>query len=140
MKTLALVACCWEKLARPAPAADLYVSQWFRKARRCVERRRWPWRILSAKHGLLDPAQVIEPYDLSLTRQDAESRRLWAQVVARDLFTLAPPATRIVILAGDAYRRDLVPLLLERRHPVDVPMVGLGIGEQLAWLQRQIHA
>ena len=32
-----LVACVKRKLPRPAPARDLYTSDWFRKARQYVE-------------------------------------------------------------------------------------------------------
>lgn len=140
MPTLALVACAAQKAPAATRAADLYVSTWFRLARAYVERRRWPWRILSAMHGLLDPAQIVAPYDATLIRQGAAGRRQWAAGVFAGVVALAPPTTRIVILAGEAYRRDLVPLLLERRYVVDVPMVGLGIGEQLAWLSQRTRA
>lgn len=35
------------------PAAELYISDWFRKASKLVKTTGCPWFILSAKHGLL---------------------------------------------------------------------------------------
>jgi hypothetical protein len=56
-----LVACVAEKGATAAPARDLYVSAWFKKARAYVERRGATWFVLSAEHGLLDPGASIRP-------------------------------------------------------------------------------
>jgi hypothetical protein len=42
-------------------AEDLYVSPSFRKARAYVSTLEAPWRILSAKYGVVDPQSVIEP-------------------------------------------------------------------------------
>jgi hypothetical protein len=45
-----LVSCVRKKLSGLASAKDLYVSEWFRRARRYVEAKGGPWFILSAKH------------------------------------------------------------------------------------------
>src|SRR4051794_5113257 len=62
--SITLVACCGPKLGSPARAADLYVSQLFKKVRTYVERR-GRWFILSARHGLVDPNTVIARFELS---------------------------------------------------------------------------
>ncbi len=72
-----LVACVAGKLDHPAPARELYTSPWFQKARAYVERQGGQWFILSAKHGLIGPEEVIEPYDETLARMSAAARRLW---------------------------------------------------------------
>jgi hypothetical protein len=77
-----LVACCGPKLAGPAPAADLYVSTLFKKARTYAERR-GRWFILSALHGLVDPKMVIAPYDVTLKKMPAQKRREWARRFGR---------------------------------------------------------
>src|SRR5262245_58993489 len=47
--SIVLLACCGPKLGKPAPAADLYVSSLFKKARTYAERRgRWFNRLFSA--------------------------------------------------------------------------------------------
>uniref|UniRef100_UPI0038B36EF6 DUF6884 domain-containing protein n=1 Tax=Agromyces humi TaxID=1766800 RepID=UPI0038B36EF6 len=51
MTKIGLVGCAAQKLRRPAPARDLYVSQLFRKSSAYVEWNCDAWFILSAKHG-----------------------------------------------------------------------------------------
>jgi len=45
-----------------------------------------------------------------------------------------------VFLAGSKYREFLIPKLYERGFKVSVPMKGLHFGEQLHWLDIQLHA
>ena len=71
-----LVACCGPRLKESAPAADLYISDLFKKARTYAERR-GRWFILSALYGLLDPSAVIAPYDVTLKKMPAAKRREW---------------------------------------------------------------
>ena len=78
--SIILVACCGPKLPEPAPAADLYVSSLFKKARTYAERR-GRWFILSALHGLLNPTKEIAPYDVTLKKLPAQKRREWGQMV-----------------------------------------------------------
>lgn len=133
---LYLVSCVAAKLARPAPARDLYVSPWFRKARAHVEAQGGAWLILSAKHGLIDPAEAIAPYETTLNTMNAADRRTWASRVIDQLEARAPVADQAVILAGTNYRENLLPWLQARFRQVSIPMQGLGIGQQLQWLSR----
>jgi hypothetical protein len=64
--TVGLVGCAARKLQGPAPARELYVSQLFRKASAYAEATCDRWYILSAKHGLVHPDTVLEPYDVRL--------------------------------------------------------------------------
>lgn len=61
-----LVACVAQKADRPCRAAELYRSDWFRRARAYVEAEGGRWFILSAKHSLLRPSKRIAPYETSL--------------------------------------------------------------------------
>lgn len=139
MNTLALVACVARKLDRPAPAKELYTSPWFRLARAYVEAQGWPWRILSAEWGLLDPERWTEPYDLTLATMSRERRQGWAQWVLQSPDLYAPgwnQERRTVILAGRLYRADIESVLRqERGHTVETPLAGLGIGQQLKWFK-----
>lgn len=133
---LCLVSCVAKKCPRAAAAKDLYTSPWFKKARRFVEAREWRWFVLSAKYGLVDPDLVIEPYDETLNAMGVAARRDWAD---RCLRTLGPHLTGVrsaVFLAGAKYREFLAPALVGRGIEVRVPMAGLPIGKQLAWLDR----
>lgn len=126
-----LVACVAGKLDRAAPARELYTSPWFQKARAYVERQGGPWFILSAKYGLIAPDEIIEPYDETLSRMRAGARRLWGARVIEALARVIDADAPLVVLAGRNYRDPLWPSI---QHRASVPMEGLGIGEQLAWL------
>ena len=131
-----LVACVGQKLTAPAPAKKLYQSMWFRKARAYVEAQGGEWSILSALYGLVSSEQTIAPYDCTLNTMSATERRSWTDKVLAQL--AMEPGTEVVILAGRHYRAGLVEALEARGHKVTVPMAGLGIGEQLAWLNQSI--
>lgn len=134
MNTIALVACAAKKQLQPAPARKLYISPWFRFARAYVESQGWPWFILSAMHGLLEPEKRIRPYNATLSGYIPEIRQLWATQVVVDIENLYRPC-RIVILAGKRYREHLAPALVERSYTVETPLAGLGIGQQMKWLK-----
>lgn len=134
MRRVFLVSCVAEKEAIAMPAADLYTSPWFVKARALVEATRDPWFILSAEHGLLAPDRVIEPYEWTLNTMSVNERREWARRVEQQMEESLPEAEEVVVLAGNRYRENLMPYLRERFSKVTVPMEGLTIGRQLNWL------
>jgi len=135
MNTLCLVTCVAEKRRDASPARNLYQSPLFSKARRFAEDRYDSWFILSARHGLVHPDDVLAPYDQSLLDSTDGERRTWAVRVFEQLSRQTNADDRVAILAGKPYRKHLVPLLLERGHQVTIPMEGLRLGEQLAWLK-----
>lgn len=134
--TTVLVSCVGEKLDHAAPARDLYQSAWFRKARQYAETHGARWYILSAKHGLLAPDEAIEPYNATLNDMSAAERAKWGEGVLAQIELQIQPG-HLVVLAGENYRRPLVEELVRAGYYVDVPMQGLGIGQQLAWLDSQ---
>lgn len=136
---LFLVSCVKTKLPRPARAKDLYVSDWFRKARAYVEREGGEWRILSAKYGLVDPEEVIQPYEKTLTTMRTAERRMWAAEVLDELELCLADVDAVVFLAGQRYREFLEPSLRSRGVALDVPMRGLSQGRQLAWLGARLR-
>ena len=135
-KTVFLVACVSEKHARSMPARELYCSPWFQKARAFVERQAGEWLILSAKYGLVEPDQVIEPYNETLNEKSIDERREWSRKVVRELQPHCPAGTSVAFLAGEKYREFIAPALSELGCRVEVPMEGFGIGEQLHWLSK----
>jgi hypothetical protein len=102
------------------------------------------WAVLSARHGVVEPDEVIAPYDTTVgDRRPFGGPRLspgefdtwlYAHVQAwRSRYATSTSSPRLVVLAGRAYSRCLVQRGLEFCAPLD----GLGIGERLRWLQRQ---
>jgi hypothetical protein len=98
--TICLVSCVGAKRAAPSPAADLYQSDWFIRARAYAETVGSCWYILSAKHGLVHPDQVIGPYEQTLNTMGVSERRNWACLVREQMDKQMPDATHIVVLAG----------------------------------------
>lgn len=140
MTTITLVACVSKKLDHPAPAANLYISPWFVKARRYAELTSDLWFILSAKYGLLNPDQIIEPYEQTLNQMTRDQRQDWANSVFWPLMTAVGGAEgKIIFLAGQKYRSYLA-RWLDGRFTIETPLAGLGIGQQLAWLDKAIAA
>lgn len=135
-----LVACVKQKLDHPAPAKDLYTSDLFRKERQYAERSEVPWFVLSAKHGLVKPDEVLEPYDLHLARTSVEYRRSWGANVVEQLEAVAAPleGKRIEVHAGAAYADALRQGLAERGVLVREPLLGLKLGPRLAWYRQRL--
>lgn len=133
-----VIGCGKAKLSSPAPAWRLYTGSLFVAARRYAEASGQRWAILSAKHGLVEPDRVLEPYDVRLKLKGEELSR-WAQEAAyaceRMLRRL--PKQSVEVLAGHPYawpfRNELLWLAnIESTEPLE----GMGLGQRLQWLSR----
>lgn len=104
-----LISCSAGKLAKAAPAAQLYTGPLFALSRAWIEERKelGAWAILSAKHGVVMPDQVIEPYDLSLDAMNVADRKAWAERTRDQIVSLWGRDTIYMVVAGDHYRRAL---------------------------------
>lgn len=136
---VALIGCGSTKVAERAPARALYTGNLFRKAAAYAEVTCDRWYVLSAKHGLVHPDAMLDPYDVKLGRphrdpdKDAPPIMEWNSRVLDALKAeLADvPDPTLVVLAGKQYRT----ILRQCPWPSEVPMAGLGIGQQLGWLK-----
>ena len=144
---IGLVGCVKRKGPVAAPARELYVSPLFAGRRRFVEAGCDRWFILSALHGLVDPDEVIEPYDESLVSAGVGERQAWAEGVLASVDDLFGDVAGMVfeVHAGAAYRDfGLIEGLRRRGGAVVVPAAGLSQGRQLAFyagtlVQRSEH-
>ncbi len=139
MGHVGLISCGSKKRPSAARAKDLYASALFAKSREFVERRCDSWFILSAKYGLVEPTDIIEPYEETLNTKPRRERDEWSDRIWAVLHQRLTSGDRVTILAGERYRESLVPLMTEYGCHVDVPMKGLGIGRQLQWLSHQLQ-
>jgi hypothetical protein len=136
VNTVVLVSCASKKLALRARAEDLYVSDLFQKSLAYARSLR-PAAIfiLSAKHGLVQPDEELDPYNETLNAMRPSEILAWSERVFHQLRKRTDVEhDHFVFLAGDKYRRYLLP----RLRSVDVPMEGLRIGEQLSWLTNRL--
>jgi cytoplasmic iron level regulating protein YaaA (DUF328/UPF0246 family) len=134
---IALVSCVKSKQSKPAPAKDLYTSTLFRSLRRYAEAHADAWYILSAEHGLVEPNEVLAPYEKTLNKARQDERRNWATKVQTQLRRILPPGAEVIMLAGERYRENLVPFLEAGGHHVAVPLKGMLFGRQLQYLREQ---
>lgn len=138
-KPIVLVACCGAKLDHAAPAGEIYRSDLFLKAKAYAEQIGARWMILSAKHGLVDPATIIAPYDETLNDKSADELEDWNSLVrlqlGNDVWNRGGSSAGFVVLAGAKYRGWLT-----KWDRVEVPMAGMGIGKQKAWLKFMVAA
>lgn len=138
MTTIGLVGCAAAKLSRPAPARELYTSPLFRKAAAYADQHSDRWYVLSAKYGLVHSDAVIEPYDMKLGHKFGPPIWEWATRVhdqlESELWQLGTPLAGLLVLAGEQYRT----FLRLGNWPRRVPMEGMGIGQQLGYLTREL--
>jgi hypothetical protein len=88
--------------------------------------------ILSAKYGLLNLEQEIEPYEQTLNNMRAKKVKQWTSQVIEQIRKISSvDETEFVFLAGEKYRKYLLPHL----NNVQIPLKGLRIGEQLQRLE-----
>lgn len=133
---IGLVGCVKGKRSRPAPARELYMSALFLGRRAFVEATCERWFILSAKHGLVDPDDVLEPYDQTLKDASEAHRRQWSARVLNQLERSLPDLHGVIFEAhaGAAYLDHGLAAALEARGAViERPTARLSFGRQLAF-------
>jgi DGQHR domain-containing protein len=135
MLTIGLVGCSKRKLPHPAPARELYISPLFQFAARYCGATCDCWFVLSAKHALVEPAEMLAPYDVTLRHLTTAGRETWACRVVEQLRQrgLLNAGHRFQLHAGAVYARPLT-----RHLPAEQPLAGLGIGQRLSWYRRQL--
>ena len=136
MRKIVLLSCGKKKCGQRAKAGVMYKGPLFTKSLKYAKKKLNPDKIfiLSAKHGLLRLDDEIEPYDKTLNNMKAVEKRQWADKVLQQLRTHTDiDNDHFVFLAGKNYCAFLMPHIKHYR----VPMEGLRIGEQMAWLGRE---
>ncbi len=130
---IVLISCSSKKLENKTKAKDLYVSNLFKLSLKYAKSLNSDKIfILSAKYGLLDLEQEIEPYNLTLNNMKDEEIKEWADKVISELKNeTSLENDEFVFLAGEKYRR----YLLSEVKNYSIPMQNLGIGKQLKFLK-----
>ena len=126
---LIVVPCGARKLDRRARAADMYTGSYHRACRRAAEALR-PDRlvILSARYGLLDLDDEIEPYDTAHGAAGSVTADvLRDQAVRRGVAELDP----VVVLGGARHAALATAVCPHARTPLSGTR---GMGEQMARL------
>ena len=137
MKKIVLISCSSKKLSEKSKAKEIYSSDLFKKNLEYAILLN-PDRvyILSAKYGLLDLEEEIEPYNVTLNKMNKEGRKKWSQNVIEELKNVGNlEKDKIIFLAGHKYREFLIPEIKN----YEIPLKGLGIGKQLKFLKNELE-
>jgi len=133
MSKAILIQCTKSKRDEAAMASNLYdESTYYCKMREYAAATGKPWFILSAKHGLLQPAEYIEPYDeFGLSPSQAHTIASRIELKGYD---------SVEVIAGKKYTDPLTPELEAKGIEVIEKCRGLSIGERMQRLDELIAA
>jgi hypothetical protein len=134
--TVVLISCSKSKLAKKAPARDLYTGNLFRKAVAWAEKQGYTWYVVSALYGLVHPDHSLEPYDFSLKKLRARERESWAHMVAAAELTKHISKGNAILIMPELYRRYIEAELRKASITFENPIEHLAIGQQIKWLAR----
>lgn len=136
MGKIVLISCVSKKQDYNTKAREMYISPLFKKAfAYACSLNPDKVFILSAKYGLIDMDQEIEPYELTLNKMNKDEIKKWAEEVLVKLKQETNLQNdEFIFLAGEKYRKYIIPYLIH----YSVPMKGLGIGKQLKFLKDRL--
>jgi hypothetical protein len=124
-----IVGCGKAKASTARCARELYTGSLFRAALQHAEATSDIVFIVSAKHGLLELDQIVEPYDVALGRGSAA--HAWGRGVLDALNrAIGHWRRQVTVLAGGAYA-DALGLALLGKH--FEPLSGMTFGRRLAF-------
>jgi hypothetical protein len=135
----ALISCSKSKGGHSDVARNMYISPLYRKSVMVAEGWGLSFSILSAKYGLLDPEEIVEPYDLTLKGASKHFKSEWARKVDAQIRNSIDPKKHLVVLAGDDYYAPLTEAGADSPLNFYVPMRGLSLGNRLVFLNQCIR-
>ena len=120
-----LVGSSGQVAGSPRPARELFESDGFARAREHAVGSGRPWFVLSAKHGLLDPDDVVGPFDVLFGDQPAGYRAAWAEwVVVQLADRVRLPGTTVEVHGGVDFAQALRAPLARRGARTEIPLPG----------------
>lgn len=128
------LSCTKKKRNYKCEAQEMYQeSQWFRGGWRYAHSLN-PDKIyiLSAKYGLLEEDDIIEPYEKTLVSARDNEIRKWSAMVAKQISKKGIDRNqKAVFLCGKNYRKYIKNLFPNNT----APLKHLGIGKQMAFFK-----
>lgn len=115
-KILVIAGCSKKKLSNPAPAIDLNQGQLFRSIRKLVIQNQFDLKVLSGKYGLLEPNQVIAPYN-QMIKTKADIIRV-RKMINPKMEKIWRDYDVIIVIMGKNYREVLKPFFDNRFYAV----------------------
>jgi len=120
-----LIGSAGETAPGPVPVADLFRSDGFVRAREQAVRSGSPWFVLSAKHGLLEPDDVVAPYGVTLGDASTVFRSAWGEWVAAQLGERVQlQGATVEVHGGVDFAQPLRQPLARRGAALELPLPG----------------
>jgi hypothetical protein len=136
LHSIYLITCSKEKGQKKAPAKDLYKSERFKYSRNLAEVYADQWFILSAKHGLLKPSDLITPYETCLHELDTTTRHKWYKMVINQLTPYLNTDSQVVYIGDEEYAQEISLFLSEKNIPLFMPFRHLMEENRILWLKQ----
>ena len=122
---VALIGSSGASAEEPKAAGEMFCSDGFARAREHARHSRLPWFVLSAKHGLLDPGEVISPYGSHIDDQPSAYRAAWAEwVVAQLADRVQLDGVVVEVHGGVDFAQPLRQPLARRGAVLEIPLPG----------------
>ena len=130
-KKIALIGCSAKKTTRRGRAVDVYLGNLFKWSLKFCKKQDFKHiLILSAKHGVIELDDIIEPYNETLNTKKRKERIQWALKVERQLKEKGLKKYDRYYFCGYKYYEYLA--------KGQMPFAGFkGIGYILQWLKKQ---
>jgi hypothetical protein len=129
-----LIASSGATAKNPHPAATLFESPGFAVARDLAVRSGHPWFVLSAKHGLLEPGDVVGPFDVQIGDQASGYRATWGEWVVAQLASRVQLQDAVVEVHGGVdFAQPLRAPLARRGALLDIPLPGMWRETESGW-------
>jgi hypothetical protein len=129
-----LVGSSGETGAAPVPVAELFESPGFARTRDRAVRSGVPWFVLSAKHGLLDPHDVVSPYEVQIGDQSPGYRTAWGEwVVAQLGDRVRLDGLTVEVHGGVDFAQPLRQALSRRGASLEIPLPGTWLESEPDW-------
>lgn len=128
------LSCVKSKRDYECATKDMYISDLFKKSYRYAETLGGNIYILSAKYGLLEPNDVIAPYNQTLVTANIATRKRWAYMVCKQMERKGIDySEQAIFLCGKHYRE----FVMRKFKNATAPLSCMGIGEQLKFYKER---
>lgn len=133
---IVFLSCVKQKRSKPCAARDMYTSDLFKKSLAyALQLKPREVYILSAKYGLLELDEKIEPYEQTLNKMRDHERKAWAYRVCKQCEEKGISyGEKAVFLCGNNYRK----YLMRKFTNAIAPLGNLPIGKQLAFYKNHL--
>lgn len=135
---IGFISCTKKKVSYKCQAENLYsLSSNFRYALKYCQGNYDKHFILSAKHGLLQPTDEIEPYDVTLNGASKAVILNWSESVLQQIISTISPGDDLFFHAGENYLKFLLPGLQGKGFTCTRPLKGVTMFDTPKWYKEK---